>query len=498
MLLNNLAIALRYQFKLTSSLKEIAQVVIIMQRGIAMSMSSNPAPASRLNSLGDAFHMKYKLSGSMEDLESAIKAKEEAVAVDSAPQHYRITAADSALSLLREHSAFDQNRANSFLHQAIELLRFVSPRVLNQYDRQRNIARFSGITAGEVSTYLDIGEDVCNSIQLLETGRGLLASIQLEYRSDVSVLKDQHPALGDEYEFLRDQLDLPLNDDPLLAKDHPYTNAEHRRDLSKRFDNILGFDRFLLDISVSQLTSLATHGPVVVFNVSEIRSDALLIESTNIHSMQLHALHSVDLTSQAMNFLDAVNATRSKNYSDTTRKIRNVLEWLWDTAVGPVLEELGFKKMPTESRTWPRVWWVGCGLLNLLPIHAAGYYEPADPPQAAIDRVISSYTPTIRSLKYARDRAAKSVTSSQKIALIGIFETPEHKDLPFVKTELEELQKLLSSNIHVTVVSDCTKQNVLSTLLDHQIAHFSCHAMSSAEDPSQSKFVLKKTGNHHL
>ena len=497
--LHNLSIALKYHFNRSPSLVGIAKVIATMQQAMALSTPGSPSLASRLNSLGEAFHMKYKLSSSVEDLELAIKAKEEAVAVDSAPPHYRIMAADSALSLLRERSTFDQNRAKLLLRRAIELLRFVTPRALNQRDRQRNVARFSGITARAVSTYLDTGGDVYTAIQLLETGRGLLASIQLDYRSDISVLKTRHPAVGQEFEVLRDQLDRPLDDDPLLAKDNSYADVEDTRYLSKRFDDLLatirrleGFDRFLLDISLFQLTSLAVHGPIVFFNVSEVRSDALLIDRTSIRSVQLPRLRSADLTLQTTNFLDATKVTGIKNYSNATRKFRNVLEWLWDAAVGPVLEALGFKRMPTEPRAWPRVWWVGCGLLNLLPIHAAGYYEIADPPQSAIDLVISSYTPTLKSLQYSRDRSARSPTSQlQKIALIGMSETPEHKDLPFVKTELEEIQKLLPQNIQVTLVEDCTKHNVLSTILDHQIAHFSCHGMSSAEDPSQSKLILK-------
>ena len=495
-LLQNLSTALKYQFNRSPSLVGIVKVIATLQQGIALSTPCNPALASRLNSLGEAFHMKYKLSSSVEDLELAIKAKEEAVAVDSAPPHYRIMAADSALSLLRERGTFDQNRAKLLLRRAIELLRFVTPRALNQRDRQRNVARFSGITARAVSTHLDTGGDVYTAIQLLETGRGLLASIQLDYRSDISVLKARHPAVGQEFEVLRDQLDHPLDDDPLLAKDNSYADAEDTRYLSKRFDDLLatirrleGFDRFLLEISLFQLTSLAVHGPIVCFNVSEVRSDALLVDRTSIRSVQLPGLRSADLTLQTTNFLDATKVMGSKNYSNATRKLRNVLEWLWDAAVGPVLEALGFKKMPTEPRAWPRVWWVGCGLLNLLPIHAAGYYEIADPPQSAIDLVISSYTPTLRSLQYSRDRVATS--QLQKIALIGMSETPEHKDLPFVKTELEEIQKLLPPNIQVTLVEDCTKHNVLSTILDHQIAHFSCHGMSSPEDPSQSKLILK-------
>ena len=84
-----------------------------------------------------------------------------------------------------------------------------------------------------------------------------------------------------------------------------------------------------------------------------------------------------------------------------------ILEWLWDVAVKPVLDELGFTQIPQLDEVWPRVWWVGSGLLNILPIHASGYHD-STPPQTALDRVISSYAPTVKSLAYARERGSKS------------------------------------------------------------------------------------------
>ena len=102
------------------------------------------------------------------------------------------------------------------------------------------------------------------------------------------------------------------------------------------------------------------------------------------------------------------------------REMNAILEWLWDVAVKPVLDELGFTQTPSYDETWPRVWWVGSGLLNILPIHASGYHD-STPPQTALDRVISSYAPTVKSLAYARERAARAnqVTSNEKAILVS-------------------------------------------------------------------------------
>ena len=63
--------------------------------------------------------------------------------------------------------------------------------------------------------------------------------------------------------------------------------------------------------------------------------------------------------------------------------MNDVLEALWDYAVKQILDELGFTQTPSTGQAWPRVWWVGSGLLSVLPIHAAGYHD-SNPPQTAL------------------------------------------------------------------------------------------------------------------
>jgi CHAT domain-containing protein len=109
-----------------------------------------------------------------------------------------------------------------------------------------------------------------------------------------------------------------------------------------------------------------------------------------------------------------------------------------------------------------------------------------------MDRVISSYTPTIKALAYALERSASvSDLLSQKVMLVAMSTTPAQADLPFVEKEVEELRKLIPSGIKVVVMSNARKETVVSALPDQQIVHMSCHGTSSAEDPSQSMLLLE-------
>ena len=177
-----------------------------------------------------------------------------------------------------------------------------------------------------------------------------------------------------------------------------------------------------------------------------------------------------------------------KTYAESRRQLTEILQWLWDVAVGPILQELGHRENRGHDEPCPRVWWIGSGLLNTLPIHAAGYHD-STPPRSAIDRVVSSYSPTLKSLAHARERIMSDQMQEQKAVLIAMPETPEQSDLKFAGKEVSDLQKLLSPHIATTVIQNPTRHEVLSLLPENQIVHFSCHG-HSATDPSQSSLFL--------
>jgi hypothetical protein len=97
--------------------------------------------------------------------------------------------------------------------------------------------------------------------------------------------------------------------------------------------------------------------------------------------------------------LDDVSAPASAE-----RRLTAVLGWLWDTIVGPVLDQPSISGSP-QNESWPRLWWCVSELLSFLTVHAVGHHRtPEEPPspKTVTDRVVSSYTPTIRALAHAR------------------------------------------------------------------------------------------------
>jgi hypothetical protein len=51
-------------------------------------------------------------------------------------------------------------------------------------------------------------DNLYNSLQLLELGRGILANLQLELRSDISILEVSHPDLANQFREVRDLIDV--------------------------------------------------------------------------------------------------------------------------------------------------------------------------------------------------------------------------------------------------------------------------------------------------
>ena len=80
------------------------------------------------------------------------------------------------------------------------------------------------------------------------------------------------------------------------------------------------------------------------------------------------------------------------------------MRWLWDVAVKPVLKELGLLWQDNPPHTLPCVWWVGGGLMALLPLHAAGEHGMGSTDNT-LSHVVSSYAPTLKALQFSQSKA---------------------------------------------------------------------------------------------
>jgi hypothetical protein len=259
-----------------------------------------------------------------------------------------------------------------------------------------------------------------------------------------------------------------------------------------------GFGRFLLPAPFAELRKAAVGGPVVLLNVSTIRSDALLLTAARgVQVLPLPALDPSVVRDQVARLLGALArlgnpAADEAIWAEAETELVDQLGWLWDAVTGPVLDALGLVTKPREE-VWPRLWWCPSGLLTFLPLHAAGYHATRfDPvPATVLDRVIPGYTPTIRALTHARRPAALRATTSGvgPLLVVAMTHTPGGHDLPGVAAEAELLEGLYPGTL-VLNDDDATYDSVTTALPGYPWAHFACHGLSDPDHPSDSYLLL--------
>lgn len=404
--------------------------------------------------------------------------------------------------------------------QAVELLPFVVPRSLARDDQEFQLAELAGLGSEAAACCLQAGQ-LQRAVELFEHGRGVLFSQALDTHTDLSQLTARHPELAERFVCLRDELDRPLND---LASDwvagfraDPATAAQARIDRYRvqvaEFDQLLeeiraqeGFRRFLLPAPFAELRQAAVGGPVVLVNVSTIRSDALLLTAARgVQVLPLPALDPEVVRDQVARLLGALGWLGDPAADEAARAVAeaellNQLGWLWDAVTGPVLEALSLVTKPAEE-VWPRLWWCPSGLLAFLPLHAAGHHATRlDPvPSTVLDRVVPGYTPTIRALTHARRPATLEATTSRAgpLLVVAMAHTPGGHDLPGVAAESELLEGLYPGTL-VLADSNATYDSVTTALPGYPWAHFACHGLSDLDHPSDSCLLLADHGIHRF
>ena len=101
---------------------------------------------------------------------------------------------------------------------AVEFLPRLSTRFIERDDRQHIISKYFRLAADACAFSVSDGVSVFESLSLLELGRGILANIHFETRSDIGHLQNAHPELAERYKRLCDELNFPVMKNFLRAK----------------------------------------------------------------------------------------------------------------------------------------------------------------------------------------------------------------------------------------------------------------------------------------
>jgi CHAT domain-containing protein len=168
-----------------------------------------------------------------------------------------------------------------------------------------------------------------------------------------------------------------------------------------------------------------------------------------------------------------------------------VLEWLWDVVANPILDAMGFTQTwPNDN--WPHIWWIPTGPLSKFPLHAAGRHAK-DSAETVLDRVMSSYSSSVKAIIHGRRRHIPTAIPSapDQALLVAMQDTPEFHKLPFATKEIEMLQGICKSMAFDPIEPRRRKQDILSHLPACKIFHFAGHGHTDNVDPLQSHLLLE-------
>lgn len=441
--------------------------------------------------LGEVLGDRHLAEGSAADRAEAVKTLEEIVGSEPAVLVLRIEAAARLGALL---AADDPGRAAGLLRDAVATLAQRAPRQLRQADQFAAVAHHDSLAADAAALALAAGRPPQEALAVLEAGRDVLLNQALDLREDLSPLRAGHPGLADRLTSLRAYLESTASgwDVDGNARD---VHARHQaaRELELVIGEIRalpGFNGFARPPDPRTLLTAGRHGPVVVLTASRHRTDALLVTAAGVTCLPLSRLtrdgleHRADLLEQAI--LKITDGPGAAERRDGQRRLTELLAWLWDEIMEPVLTEL---EVPEASR----LWLVPGGPFARLPLHAAGHH--ADRRRNMLDRVIPSYSPTLRALLRARGRepAGTAPPDPDTAVVVAMPSTPGYTRLGSVDAETALLRRHLPGALVLNAdgTDPPAKETVMAVLHDCSIAHFACHAMSAAAHPSFSHLVLR-------
>jgi CHAT domain len=391
---------------------------------------------------------------------------------------------------------------------AFSFVPLLAPQHLSRPDREQLLTNLEGVAADAAACALSMG-DPHAALEFLESGRGLFLTESLGLREELAKLDTHAPRLGRRFLQLRAEatasgarsgwnrdgsqaaVEQSLLDVGLSANRARATELQGVLDTLRK---VPGLSRFLLPPDVRDLVDASADvtGTVVVVNASRVHCDALIVRDGTVRVLPLPALTWQEAVRRAEDLQRSTWRASDRGLSVEERvlaeqELAAVLDWLWRTIARPVLDDLDRPRaarrrsqaLPSAGHLRPRVWWCATGPLSGMPFHAASPHpahgRPADTgngSDSVIDRVVSSYTPTLSALAYSRGTV---LGNAPKVLAVGLKDTPGHPKLAAAHLEVQAVCRW-APEAAVLRDEQARRETVLAGLRTHDWVHFAGHA----------------------
>ncbi|KAJ4004008.1 hypothetical protein NW766_011864 [Fusarium irregulare] len=470
--LQGLTKAHEQMYQQNGTLGDLETAIKYQEESIASGPDNHPDEVFCLTELGNLYQDGYRVTREQADIDTAVEKYGFGLKSGISPPKDRFKSGRDLFYIYADAQKWTS--AYDIAGSSMDLVPLLTPRFPENSDKQHLVTEMADFAADAAAVALRAGQSPSVAVHLLEQGRGIISSSLNEMRRDLSDLENRYPDHASRFSKLREDLDRPGTSTEV---DQRYGLAEMLETLIKEIRSLPGFERFLLPLTEEEIKTAAWDGPIVVLNASQYGCAAVVVKYDAVKVLQLSILHHADLH------------TRSMTFTSPDKIHSQVLTWLWDSIGCPVLDFLGITEPSAEH--WPRMWWIPMPILSKFPIHGAGYHD-SGLGSTMLDRVISSYSSSIRALIHGRrgHTPPRDTSRSKNVVLVGVENTPGHRSLPFTSEEVQQLADTCAAPYLNIKRPQPYQEEVIDTLRECDIFHFAGHGFCDSKNPSRSALLL--------
>ncbi|KAI0319924.1 CHAT domain-containing protein [Amylostereum chailletii] len=514
MFLANLANAFRARFERLGNLVDLETSIDNQQQAVELTPLGHANKATFVNKLAIFFKARFEPLGEIVDLDRAISAQQKTVELTpeghprgldtsvpldsprhlSGPPFVRFVAAKQWARLASEHPALSPLDAYKLIMELVPRL------VWPHFKLHRDHEHFTSITVAvsEATAAAIIYGDLASALEWVEQGQCMVWGQTLQHRASLEALRAVDAKLADDLEGVLQELEKAGVQGGDSSNVSPEIEAQRHRRFAEEYDRVVakarklpGCEGFLRPKTLAELRGAADSGPVVVVNVGQQRSDALVLRrsSDEVIHVPLPALNHEtadrwrDVLGRSLkSSTSGVGAGDTMTLAVANGEIPRVLAQLWSSVVQPVLRELKCQERRVIS---PHVTWCATGPLAFLPLHAAGLYDQQGGPKI-YDYIVPSYTYTLTALlKGGRKHPQTSIPSILVVSQPGM--SGQHLS-PGTMDEIAAIEECVGKPAFCWMDGEqATKDAVLKAMTEHDWIHLACRI---AYHPMKSAFIL--------
>jgi hypothetical protein len=468
----------------------LEEAIRVYREAVEATPLDSPDRPGRLNNLGNGLRARYERTGRLEDLEEAIRAYRQACVqgLQSNP-HHALGAGRNWLLWAFQRGAWEETlEAHRYAVQAAEALlssQFGYP------DKAFSLGEVQGLPARAAFSAWRLGR-LTKAVEIVEQGRARLLREALERRR-----RDLHALAGTPYEpyytayiqatrHLDDLQAIPYHQRPPdWGKQIAQALAAQQAAIEALRQNVPGFAYFLKSLPFSEIQRQAAEAPLVYMLATKYGGLALIVRaSSEPEVVELPELTET-LAESLIAYLGVYTLWRNSPRNSIARRawfaaLDETCRWLWDVAMGQVVEALAGASSAVIIPT---------GLLGFLPLHAAWREDPAAPTgrRYALDDLLITYAPSAHALA-----AARQVASSTPADRLFAVDNPDGS-LRFSADEVAAALKHFSpGNRRLLGGEAATRQAVLEEIPRYSVLHFSTHGWANLEESLQSGLLMAK------